>query len=155
MGAGWGARPEVGGHCRAAAKCGEPSLEGLATESGGEDKGREKTAEIRRVRNKVVGETGGMAAPSLGSGKRVYLGHLPSNLTVTTLLQPPPLLSPTAANHTSSSRAASELSPLNCVLALTVFMRKTFPLSSSGEMGQGLPGNLMASVRVHKNVSWD
>lgn len=56
MGAGRGARPEVGGHCRAAAKCGELSLEGLATESGGEDKGREKTAEIRRVRNKVVGE---------------------------------------------------------------------------------------------------
>lgn len=41
-----------------------------------------------------------MAAPSLGSGKRVYLGHLPSNLvlpviTVTTLLQPP-LPSPSA-----------------------------------------------------------
>lgn len=54
MGAGWGARPEVGGHCRAAAKCGELSLEGLATESRGEDKGREKTAEIRRVRNKAV-----------------------------------------------------------------------------------------------------
>lgn len=32
VGAGWGARPVAGGHCRAAVKCGEPSLEGLAME---------------------------------------------------------------------------------------------------------------------------
>lgn len=32
VGEGWGARLEVGGHCRAEVKCGEPSLEGLAME---------------------------------------------------------------------------------------------------------------------------
>lgn len=102
MGAGWGARPEVGGHCRAAAKCGEPSLEGLATESRGEDKGREKTAEIRRVRNKVVGE-GEIARErdrwdgSSRSGVREAGVSRPPALqssfavtTVTTLLQAPP-----------------------------------------------------------------
>lgn len=54
-----------------------------------------------------------MAAPSLGSGKRVYLGHLPSNLVL-----------PSQLSQLSSSLPSRhpQLSPLNCVLALTVFM---------------------------------